>query len=366
MSVNAVIPTIPVANDLIAGEFKAYLNYNTPLQTLIGATRDGCKVDIIRTIKELSFDGAYGPTLDSDGVPLVRYTRLLGMITLQNLYLKYFNRKKISDAESDGTWESNDWAATGGTYAAETSIVNSGNQSAKCSIASGQTAHGIHEVFAAAKDLTAFVNSEVSGTSDFIGFSVYITTAMLAILGTDSIQIRLHMDTEGTETNYYKYDVETSALTADQWTNLKVLKSAFTEVGSGDWSAVTGISFQVPDETDDALEFYVDSIDLIQDISDSAIVPVNGGLFEYTDEGSYKRYTPNLTLSEDDYLENLTLIGTKLDGKKIKIILKNAFNDGNLSLAFESMDEVVNETQFTSHWDKNNFVCPIEIYEYVA
>ena len=73
MPITAVDPIIPVANDVIMGEFKAYANYGLPTQTLLGATRDGCKVDIERTIKELAFDGAYGPTLDSDGVPLVRY-----------------------------------------------------------------------------------------------------------------------------------------------------------------------------------------------------------------------------------------------------------------------------------------------------
>src|SRR6056297_2443136 len=102
MSINAVTPTIPVANDVIMGEFKAYANYGLPTQTLLGATRDGCKVDIERTIKEL----------DIDGVPIVRYEKLIGRITLNNLYLKYFNRKVISDCESDGTWENSNWGAT--------------------------------------------------------------------------------------------------------------------------------------------------------------------------------------------------------------------------------------------------------------
>lgn len=366
MAINAVTPTIPVSNDIIAGEFKAYANWGLPSQTLLGATRDGAKVDTLRTIKELGFDGAYGPNLDTDGVPLVRYTRLMGVITLQNLYLKYFNKKNISDCESTGNWESGNWGGDGGTYAAETTIVNSGSQSAKCSIATTSTGHGIHEVFSSSKDLTVFDNSEVSGDSDYIGFAVYITTAMLAILGTDSIDIRMHMDSEGVETNYYTYSVEATALTADQWNTFKIAKSAFTEVGTGDWSAVSGMSAEVPDETDDALEFYIDSIGLIQNQSDSAIVPVNGSVFDYTDEGDYKRYTPDLNISDSDYLENINLIGCKLDGKKIRIQLLNAFNDGNLSLAFESMEEVVNETQFSGHWKDGNFACPIEFFEYVA
>lgn len=366
MSINAVDPTIPVANDVIMGEFKAYANYGLPTQTLLGATRDGCKVDIERTIKELAFDGAYGPTLDSDGVPLVRYEKLIGRITLNNLYLKYFNKKKISDCESDGTWESNNWGGDGGTYAAETTIVNSGSQSAKCSIDTTSTGHGIHEVFASSKDLTVFDNSETSDTADYIGIAVYITTAMLAILGTDSIQVRIHNDAEGTETNYLWYDIEATALTADQWTTLKIAKSSFTAEAAGAWSGVTGISFEVPDETDDALEFYVDSIDLIQNQSDSAVVPVNGSGFGYTDETDYKEYTPDLEITEDDYLENITLVGQRLDGKKVKIVAKNVLNDGNISLALESKDEAVNETQFTGHYKYGaGLTPPLELYEYV-
>lgn len=367
MSITAVSPTIPISNDVIMGEFKAYANYGLPTQTLLGATRDGCKVDIERDIKEINFDGAYGPTLDSDGVPLVRYNELIGRITLKNLYLKYFNKKKISDCESTGTWESNNWGGDGGTYAAETTIVNSGDQSAKCSIATTQTGHGIHEVFASSKDLTAFDNSETSDTADYIGFAIYITSAMLTILGTDSIDIRLHMDAEGTETNYYTYSVEATALTAGQWNTFKIAKSAFTEVGTGDWSAVTGISFEVPDATDDALEFYVDSIDLIQTQSDSAIVPVNGSGFGYTDETTYKEYTPDLEITNEDYLENVTLVGQRLDGEKVKIVAKEVLNDGNISLALEGKDESVHETQFTGHYKTGSGLTPpIELYEYVA
>lgn len=365
MSINAVDTTKPVANDVILGEFKAYVNYGTPLQLLLGATREGCKIDILRAVREINFDGGYGFQLNEDGDPLVRYESLNGRITLNSLYLKYFNKLTISDCESTGSWVSNDWSATGGTYTAETSIINSGEQSAKCSIETTQTANGIHEVFTSSKDLTAFDNGETSDTADYIGFAIYITTADLATLGTDSIQIRFHNDAEGTETNYLYYDIEATALTADQWNTFKIAKSSFTAVSSGVWTGVTGISFQIPDETDDAIVFYVDSIDLIQNQSDSSIVPVNGGGFDYTDETTHKEYTIDLELESEDYLENITLIGQRLDGKKMKIVLKNAMNDGNISLAFEEKDEVVNETQFTGHASQiNDFACPLEIYEY--
>ena len=55
-----------------------------------------------------------------------------------------------------------------------------------------------------------------------------------------------------------------------------------------------------------------------------------------------------------------------MDGKTVKIVLKNALNDGNISLALEDKDEVVQETQYTGHYKYGSgLVCPIELYEYV-
>jgi len=200
MPIGVVTPTVPVANDIILGEFKAYVNYGLPTELLLGSTRGGCKIDIDRAIKELKFDGAYGPTLDSNGVPLVRYENFIVKITLQQLFLKYFNRKVVSDMESNGLWESKDWADTGGTYASETTIVNSGLQSAKCT---GDTQnYGIKEVFASSKDLTVFDNSIVSGTDDYIGFAIYITSANKTALGSSAkIRLSIHKDADETETN---------------------------------------------------------------------------------------------------------------------------------------------------------------------
>jgi hypothetical protein len=365
MSITAVTPTVPVANDVIMGKFKAYVNYGLPTQTLLGATREGCKVDILRQIKLIEFDGAYGPTLDSDGVPLVRYEKLIGKVTLKSLYLKYFNRKIISDCESDGTWEGGDWSATGGTYAAETTIVNSGDQSAKGTVDTSQ--YGIKEVFASSKDLTAFDNSETSDTSDYIGFAIYITTQDKTDMGSADLRVSFHMDADETETNYYYYDVAASALTADQWTTFKVLKSAFTEAGTGNWAAVTGVSVKLDAAPSAEVVFYIDSIDLIQAQTDSSILPVNGSTFTYTDETTYKQYSPDLEIGANDYLENVTIIGQRMDCKKMKIVLKNAFNDGNIDLAFEDKDECVTETEFTGHYKyAASLACPIEIYEYVA
>jgi len=367
MSIVAVETTMPVANDVILGEFKSYINYGLPTQTLIGATRDGCKVDIERTIKEIAFDGAYGPTLDSDDVPLVRYESLMGKITLNNLYLKYFTKKTISDCEAtDSTWVSKDWSGTGGTYAAETTIINSGDQSAHCTMLAATPLEGIKDVFASSKDLTIFDNAEVSDTADAIGWAIYITTQDLTDLGTADIRFTLHCDANLTEDNLYYYDVAVSDLTADTWTTFKKLKSSFTETGTGDWSTITGISFKCDASTADVTEFYVDSIDLIQTHSDSSPIGINGSGFDYTNETTYKEFTASLEVADADYLENVTLIGQRMDGKTVKIVLKNALNDGNISLALEDKDEVVQETQYTGHYKYGSgLVCPIELYEYV-
>lgn len=366
MAINAVLPTIPVANDVIMGEFKAYYDLGLPTQTLIGATNEGCTIDIDRVIEVIKFDGAYGPTLDSNGDPLVRYKGLVGKITLNSLYLKYFNRKIIADMESDTNLENNNWGGDGGTYTAETTIKNSGDQAAKVSIATTQTGHGVHEVFDSPKDLSVFDNSESSVAGDSIGVAIHITTAMKAILGTDSIRLIFHMDSEGTEDNLYYYDIESTALTADVYTPLKILKSAFTETGTGNWANVVGWSIEVPDTTDDALSFYVDSLSLIQTQNDSSIVPVNSG-FSYTNETTYKSYVPSLEIPDTDYFQNIGIVGQRMDGKKIKIIMEDCLNDGAVNLAFEGMEEIVNETVFTSHYKRNQGnTFPVSIYEYVA
>jgi hypothetical protein len=368
MPVGVVTTTVPAVNDIVQGEFKAYYNYRQPTQLLIGATQGGAKLDINRVIDEIKFDGAYGPTLDSNGVPLVRTREIIGTITLESLYLKYYNRKIISDCESTGTWESLEWAgAAGGTYAAETSIVNSGDQSAKATIPLSTANAGIHEVFASSKDLTAFDNSETSVAGDYIGFAIYITTQDKADLGSADIRIAFHMDAELTETNLYYYDVAASALTADDWTTFKIAKSSFTQSGTGDWSAVTGVSFKVDAGTTAETVFYVDSIELIQNHTYSAPVAINGSGMTYTDETTYRKIKESLEITDSDYINNITVVGQKGDGYAFEWIFENCLNDGAISLALQEKNEVVSSTQFTAHYNKSTMTTvPIKIREYVA
>ena len=364
MSVGVATPTIPVANDVILGEFKAYANYGLSTQLLLGSTRGGAKLEIDRKINEIKIDGAYGYQLDSAGIPLVRYESLIATLTLEQLFLKYFNRKIISDCESTGLWESKDWAGTGGTYTAETTIVAAGYQSAK--MTADTTVHGIHEVFAASKNLALFDNSEVSTTSDYIGFSIYLASQDLTDLGTAVLRITFHGDIEGTLTNYYYYDVTVAMLTAGYWNDFEILKSAFTGAGSPNWNAIKGVSMSVVGSLSAEVIAYIDDICLIQAQTNSSIVPVNGGGFDYTDQTSYREFTQSLEILESDYYENITLVGQRHDGKMLKIVLGQCLNDGKLELALEEKDEVVNSTQFTSHYKKTaGTTPPIEIYEYV-
>jgi len=359
MSKGVITPTVPSANDIALGEFKVYGNYEKPSEIELGATRGGCKIDIERSIKEITFDGAYGAIKG-----LRRYEKFNVKLTLNSLCLKYFNRAIISDCESDGLWESKAWLlASGGVYAAETSIVSEGDQSSKGTLT--DSGDGIHEVFAASKDLTAFDNSEVSDTDDYIGFSIYISTQDLTDLSTADLRLTFHQDAEGTETNGWYYDVAASALTADEWTAIKIAKSAFTELGTGDWSAITGVSLKLNAAPGAEVICYIDGICMLQDTALSTIVPVNGGGMSYTDEGDYREFTPNLEITDDEYYENIAIAGQKHDGKAFIIIMNNMLNDGNITLSLQEKDEVVNETVFIAHYKGSApLTTPILIRDY--
>jgi hypothetical protein len=358
MAQGVAVPTIPVSNDVILGEFKVYENYGLASQLLIGATRGGCKLNIERNIKEIKFDGAYGFTLDANGQPLVRYDRLISKLTLEQLYLKYYNKKLISNCDSG--WESQNWGLDGGVYTQESTIVSQGNYSAK--MTADTTLHGIHEVFTASKDLTTFDNAETSVVGDYIGFSIYISSQDLTDLGTSKLRLTFHGDSEDTLTNYYYYDVEASSLTAGYFNSFKVLKSAFVGTGSPNWNAITGVSLTLNGAPSAETIVYIDNIELIQAGLKSTIV--NG--FDNTNETTYIKYVQSLEIADSKYLENITLVGQRVDGKMIKIVLKHCLNDGNISLGLQEKDEVVNSTEFTSHYSNiSGTIPPVDIYEYV-
>ena len=344
-------PQVPNSDEVVLGEFKAYFNKGLPTETFIGATRGGCKIDVEKTIKDVKFDGSYGYQLDSSGNPLVRYEKLNARVTLEQLYLRYFVNTVLT-----GTWQSKNWTeGDSGVYAKEETIYLENRESYK--MTGTNTNDGIHCVFAADEDLTEHSNGEtVVNADDYIGFALYITTAGLAAMEDAKLELRLHTDAELTQTNYYKYEIEASDLTADIWNIFKVNLADFTQVASGSFATIKGASLIISSEatvTPTSFSVYFSSLNLIQGNTKSAIVPVNAGSFVQTKETTNYVFTPNLEVLEADYLNNLTIVTQKLDGNMVKIILENAYNDGAISAAMQEKDEVVNSTQFTAKYDKN-------------
>ena len=350
---------VPLPEDVALGECKVYGNYELPDEHIIGATRGGTKLTIERSIREMGYDGSYGPTKG-----LRRYEKFISKLELQALCLKYQIQDTITDCESDSNWADKDWGDTGGTYAAETSIVAQGDQSIKGT--ADTLNYGIHEVFSASKNLTVFSNGESSVVADYIGFQYYLTAQDITDLGSAHLRLGFHMDAFGTETNMYIYDIVPGSLSAG-WNSFKIAKSAFTEVGTGDWSAVLGVSVKLSDSPNAEVVFYVDEITLIQynAVLRSSLLPAIRSGMVVTDQTTYYKLLPTLELVDADYYENIAIVGQKLDGKAFVAILKNCLNDGAISLGINEKDEVINATTFSSHFKRSaKTTVPIKLRTY--
>lgn len=344
---------VPTTAEILLGEFKVYGNYELPTQFELGFINESFKVTITREFHNIKVNGAYCNLLDPDGIPLFRIDRLVPMITIESLALRYINNDIITGAESTDAWESGNWAGGDGTYTAETSIVQTGLQSA--TLTGDADGEGIHEVFSSALDLTEFANGVTSTVSDKICFSIYADATNQAYLDT-GLKIKFHMDAELTETSYYYYDIAKASITADQWNNFTVAKSSFTSAagGSEDWAAVTGISLVFDGAPSAEADVYIDSVSLLQTATQSSIVGGHiGGKFSYTDEGDYKEFTPKLTISDDEYLDNIAIVGQFHDGKAMTVILENCIDDGSINIAIQEKTEVVYSVQFTGHYRRS-------------
>ena len=362
MASGVITPVVPISNDIVLGEARLYANFDMPTETELGSLQGGIKLSISRKIRDIEYDGAYGPTIDENGVPLLRYDEFIVKLTAQTLGLKYINDKIISNCESSDTWESKDWSGSGGTYAAETTIKLKGDQSSKCT--ADTTEYGIHSVFASSIDLTELENGETSLDSDYICFAIYMTTAEIAKLDT-GIKILFHNDIEGTKTNYMYYAISKASL-SNGWNSFKVAKSAFTAATSGAWSGVTGVSFEFDGSPSSSATFYVDAISLMQATQNSYALPVNGLSFlKMTDEGTYKKIIGDLTANYDYMYDNIAVVGQKHDGKQFIIILYDVGNDGSIDLALKEKSEVVNNTEFVGYYRQGSpTTTPIKIREY--
>jgi hypothetical protein len=364
MATGVIAPTVPNVEDIILGDAKLVANYGMADEFNLGALSGGVKLQIARKFEEVKFDGSYGYQLDTNGIPLRRITEFISKFTAEMLTLKYENKKIISNCESTDTWQSKDWAEGGGTYAAETTIVLEGNQSAKCT--ADTTVYGIHNVFATAKSLAVFDNSEVSSTADYICFAVYITTAEIAKLGT-GIKVLFHKDVELTKTNYWSYAIAKGTF-ANGWNVFKIAKSSFTENGTcTDWTGITGVSFELNGAPSGSLSFYVDDITLVQAQTKGMIVPLNGAAnFSMTDAGDYKSIVGDLEITDTDYYNNVALVGTKMNGKEFIVILYNVAHNEELDIALKEKSNIINSVELIAHFDRSTPIeTPMEIRDYV-
>lgn len=356
---------VPTTGEITLGEYQVYGNYGLPTQFLLGFINESFKLTITREFHNIKVNGAYCNVLDPDGIPLFRIDRLVPMVTIESLALRYINNDIITTCESDSNWESGNWAGGDGTYAASTTIYQTGVQSA--SLTGDADGEGIHEVFSSALDFENFDNTIVGTTADKVCFGIYITTAELAKLAT-GLKIKLHCDAELTETNYYYYDIADTALTADQWTNFTVARSSFTSAagGSEDWGAITGISLVFDGAPSSEATCYIDSVTLLEATANSSIVGGHiGGKYAYTDEGDYKQFTPSLPIPDSEYLDNIGLVGQFHDGKRLDIILENCLDDGSINVAIQEKTEVVYSVQFTGHYQRSApTTVPIEFRHY--
>lgn len=87
-------------------------------------------------------------------------------------------------------------------------------------------------------------------------------------------------------------------------------------------------------------------------LSATNLVDCFAGL-EVQDEGTYHEITDSIEVINAHYHTNITYIGQRKDGKDIIVILEKALGDGSIEAAFKTKEDVILNTQFTAHFDKD-------------
>lgn len=356
----------------VMSECYLYGNWGLPEKKELGIIKGKCKTDIERLITTHMSNGHYGMVLDPDGVPLVSTDKITGKISADLVALKAENKKRLNWCEdptntTDSIWENNDWGGNGGTYAEESTLVNNGLKSAK--MTANADTYGIHTVFSSAKDFTVLDNGETSVEGDYIGYSIYITAQDLTDLNEASLRLYFHNDDEGTLTNAYYKDIAVSALEADSWNNFLTAKSLFTQVASGAWTGVKGISLVIAGTPSAEVIAYIDAISLIQANTQSEILPVNGGYgITCTDETTYYKLIGRTNIENDEYYHNVAVITSTHDGLPIVIVFDNSLIVNDLELTMTgNREEVVTPMEFVPHYgDEKEDEVPIKFYFYTS
>lgn len=77
----------------------------------------------------------------------------------------------------------------------------------------------------------------------------------------------------------------------------------------------------------------------------------------------YRKVTGKMCISDKDYVDNITWVGT-LSGSKDPVIIQvfNALNTKGLELGFEDKGELVIEMEFEGHFDMKKKEVPFAIY----
>ncbi|RPI07216.1 MAG: hypothetical protein EHM64_00135 [Ignavibacteriae bacterium] len=106
MAIGVFSPTVPSkASDIMLGEGVIYKNYGTE-NLIIGATRGGSKLIIEKPIKEIKYDGAYGPTKQMRRVDTYLVKLVVNFLKLTYTNLAYGLPITVSDgADKDGTYK---------------------------------------------------------------------------------------------------------------------------------------------------------------------------------------------------------------------------------------------------------------------
>lgn len=109
------------------------------------------------------------------------------------------------------------------------------------------------------------------------------------------------------------------------------------------------ISANVAEVTPENLRLSLGVSDDIEDVADK---PAN-----------YKKVSGKMCISDKDYLDNVTWVGT-ISGSKDPVIIQvfNALNTKGLEVSFEDKGELVIEMEFIGHFDMKKKEVPFAIY----
>jgi hypothetical protein len=179
---------------------------------------------------------------------------------------EWYRENVMQCLDGSETWVDRGWHADAGTYSADLTNFLTGTYAAKCNTATNYG--GIHVV--KNLDFTKFSDGSVADNNQYIKWKPYVPD--LTNVPNNGIFILFPCNNYSTQTDYYVYAVAKASLTTG-WNHITVAKSAFSSIGTPDWSAVKGISVALAGLAVGATEFTVDinSIQMVKKDPDAAV-----------------------------------------------------------------------------------------------